>query len=119
VTSGLTIEQLVAHLNQRENLIVYVSPGDLEGDLTFEIRSKLLPAWEIRTILPSQFREYQSKAKLVAYRLDGGELRDSENQPARADIISFAGPTLELPADQEQARIEIRAAMEAMTPLGL
>jgi 2-amino-4-hydroxy-6-hydroxymethyldihydropteridine diphosphokinase len=116
VTSGLTLDQLIRHLNERDNLIVYVRRGR-DDELSSTIGSIVPATWKFENVSPAEFSGYQSKAKLVAYVVVLDSNRGSNNQPSRSSRISFAGPTLELPAEPDQARIEIAAAIDAMAPL--
>ena len=117
VTSGLTLEQLVRHLNQRDNLMVYVCRGR-DDELSSIIGSTVPATWQFECVSPTEFPRCESKAKLVAYVGTSDSNRGLKDQPSRTSRISFAGPTLELPAEPEWAKIEIAAAIDAMAPLG-
>lgn len=116
VTSGRTIAQLVQHLNEREDLIIYVSDG-LDDDPLSQIGTEVPAPWKFQTVTVGELGDYESRAKLVAYVLESAESRDVKTPPFQSNHISFPGPTLEIPANSELAKIEILAAIEAMTPL--
>lgn len=112
VTSGQTIHQLVGHLNDRENLIVYVTL-DPDNDPLGRLGDDFPNHWAFRTIDPQAMGEFESKAKLIAFV--GTSLESLESIETCA--AKFKGPTLNLPPDPSQARSEIMAAIDAMTPL--
>jgi 2-amino-4-hydroxy-6-hydroxymethyldihydropteridine diphosphokinase len=118
VTSGRAVGQLLEHLDQREDLIIYVSQ-DLESDPLAEMGATIPRPWRFQAITPCEFHEYESRAKLVTYVRLTHALTDSldRDRPVNLRPVSFPGPTLELPVDSDQAKIEILAAIEAMTPL--
>ena len=68
------------------------------------------------------FRELESHAKLVCF-VDPGAIALERESPSRlpkglmAMAAAFGGPTLRLPKNPEQSKIEIAAAIDAMMPL--
>jgi 2-amino-4-hydroxy-6-hydroxymethyldihydropteridine diphosphokinase len=129
--SGRTLGQLISHLDELGNLILVICPTEFE-DSILAIVSQLSatesePRYDLRLVTHlDQMRELRIMAKLVAYvrgevrsqdEVETASNRDQDLSPLYSAALSFPGPTLELPTDQASAILEIRAAIEAMSPL--
>lgn len=110
--SGCTLEQLLRHLNETDDLIVYVGQDDASDPL-LELKLDLGAPWKFQRVTPDEVRGFESRAKLATYTTTkpaGRAIRDT------SEFFCFHGPSLELPIDFESAQMEIEAAIAAMTP---
>jgi 2-amino-4-hydroxy-6-hydroxymethyldihydropteridine diphosphokinase len=123
--SGLTLEQLVNHLDERDELILCVCDEKFKST-ALEIAEELTTTcaatkFNFRIVQQlEQMLDLQTKTKLVTFV----RTHDIEPDPAAEEFsalwqaaVSFPGPTLELPADSNLAKAEIFAAIDAMSPL--
>ena len=125
-TSGKTLDQLVARLNLASDLVLSVCESPFkEGMLSIrtDILGEANSNWDLQVACQlSQFREFEQKAKLVTYfeppeTVQQGDRQDDTSLILRSAAISFSGPTLGLPRDDRNAKLEILAAIAAMAPL--
>jgi len=121
--SGKTLNQLVSRLNEADNLILCMGDQlnqEALSAMAAEVRNDSGLQWDLRSAKSlGEFREFETQAKLVAYfRLPPKDLESDDSfQQLRWAAMSFSGPTLELPRDVAQAKLELLAAIEAMNPL--
>ncbi len=126
-SSGQTIEQLLAALDQPENLVLFVSKLEFS---TAELAAAelvkheaqiqgLLPAeWRLEIVSDQQQLEQKGRlAKLVCFVGQPGHVQRGLGSPLIQAAVSFPGPTLRLSEDLEKSKMEIKAAFEAIKPL--
>lgn len=131
VPSQRTLDELVNHLNLRDDLILLVGAEKEVSEIALAVhetvsqspRSPNASNWRFNAVSKiDDFRELRSSAKLVCF-LNPWELKSkkTESNDELSDLMamaaSFAGPTLGLPIDRQPSTTEIVAAMEAMEPL--
>jgi 2-amino-4-hydroxy-6-hydroxymethyldihydropteridine diphosphokinase len=121
--SAKTLHQLVSRLNEADNLILCIDDPLIEEllpTISAEIRNDSGLHWDLRSVKSQgEFRDLETQAKLVAYFQPPSKDHESDVslQQLHSAARSFSGPTLELPRDVPQAKLELLAAIEAMNPL--
>lgn len=113
-SSGLTIDQLLVALDQRENLILFVTrPGELVQHEKL-IQSLLPPKWKMQVVSDETLLEQNSeRAKLVCF-VKNFDQQNSELDLLVREAASQPSPTLRLDRDLEKSKVEIKAAFEAI-----
>lgn len=116
-SSGLTIAQLLAALDQRDNLILFVTrPGELARHEEL-ILNLLPPEWKLKIASDETSLEQNSgRAKLVCY-VKGVDQQNSELDSLVRLAATQPSPMLRLDRDLEKSRDEIKAAFEAIRNL--
>ena len=117
-TSGLSIGELSDCLSTRDNIVLFAA-GLAELNYESAIQSSVAQGWRLSTVFEDvddqdqgrqDFDKQSGKAKLVCYIANG-----AESSPFKSHARSFAGPTLSLPSDLEKCKLEVEAAIEAMS----
>jgi len=109
--AGMTIQELLDHLLNAANEILWVS--EISATTT-NLRDRLMlsaagAGWTIHLVDDEErFETLRSQAKLVAW---------DANRPRSLIAKIFRGPQLQLPALPEKIETELMAAMEAMKPV--
>lgn len=107
----LTIAELLEHLNQKPNSILWVANDRSVAEQVCKriLGDEATTGWEILPIdSVSDFQNLMSNAKLVAW---------SQDHPLEFSETTFRGPQVILPIQQELIERELLAAMEAMRPI--
>jgi len=115
--SGLTIDQLLAALDQRENLILFVAqPGEFVEHEKL-ILDLLPPQWKLKVASDEKsLNQNSDQAKLVCF-VANFDQKDSKLDPLIRLAASSPSPTVRLHRDLEKSKIEIKAAFEAIKDL--
>jgi len=124
-TSGLTIQQLVKALDERENLVLLAALPTEFVEHEKLIRNLLPAGWRLAAVSDEatlkQTMVQNHLAKLVCF-VENSNDENSKLDPLLQAAVSYPGPTLRLHADLKKSetgiKAEIKAAFEAIKPLG-
>ena len=116
-SSGLTIDQLLAALDQRENLVLFATqPGEFAQHEKL-ILGLLPPEWKLKVASDeTSLNQNSTQAKLVCFVANIDQQNSKLDQLIRL-AASQPSPTLRLDRDLEKSKVEIEAAFEAMRDL--
>lgn len=116
-SSGLTIDQLLAALDKRENLILFVAQPDEFVEHEKLILSFLPPQWKLKVASDeTSLNQNSGQAKLVCFVTNFTQ-QNLELDPLTRLAASSPSPTLRLDRDLEKSKIEIKAVFEAIKDL--
>lgn len=114
--SGMTLQQLVDHLDSADSIIVIATN---DGEFVANISQNVdISGYEVRFVkTDKEFLTQSAGAKLVVACIDETNL-DQETEKLIRFAYNFAGPTLRinLALGEEMATKELYAAIEAMNP---
>lgn len=106
--SQLTIDELLRHLDQTPQEIIWATRRDPLHTLCYErlLLHEAVGLWKFHFVEGiDEFARLRSRAKLVVW---------SKDVPPELAEVHFRGPSLRLPRDVGQIETEILAALEAM-----
>ena len=113
-SSGLTIDQLLGALNERENLVLFVTQ---QGEFIEheKLILDLLPTrWQLKVVSEEvSLNQTSGQAKLVCF-VNNFDQQELELNPLIRLAASQPSPTLRLDQDLEKSKVEIKAAFQAI-----